>query len=319
MGISLYGSADETPQDWGRRNKQYKQFLWWLWESCVGSIFSALDIGATMLPRIWWIGTGIASSMPFHAAGDLVSHSAENTISRAVSSYVPTIRSLLHARARSETVSGPANALRKLLLVTMPTTPEKDNLDGVKEEANAIQLCVGSHFAITRIDKPTVSDVLRRLVSYDIIHFACHGVSHPEDPARSALILQKIDTDSTEAVQDLLTVQQVLETTSRSAQLAFLSACSTAENKVADLADEAMHIASTFFIAGFSHAVGSMWPSDDSVCVWIAERFYASLAEASLQGRSEAFARALHDGVLEVRSGKLREPLLWAQYVHIGP
>jgi CHAT domain-containing protein len=99
-------------------------------------------------------------------------------------------------------------------------------------------------------------------------------------------------------------------TISQLAQLAFLSACSTAENQVAHLADEAMHIASAFFIAGFSHAVGSMWPSDDCVCVRVAERFYASLAEAGFQEGTETFARALHDAVLEVRLGKLREPLL---------
>lgn len=45
----------------------------WLWFCCVNPILKELeDIQASDshdLPRVWWIGTGIASSFPFHAAG----------------------------------------------------------------------------------------------------------------------------------------------------------------------------------------------------------------------------------------------------------
>lgn len=152
-----------------------------------------------------------------------------------------------------------------------------------------------------------------------MVHFACHGISHPEDPARSALVLQETDTKSSKAIPDFLTVQQVLKT-SQLVQLVFLSACSTAENKISiRLVDEVIHIASAFFIAGFSHVVGSMWPSSDHTCVQVADHFYANLAESKSKELGEECAYALHNAVLEVRSRHLKQPLLWAQYIHIGP
>ena len=154
--------------------------------------------------------------------------------------------------------------------------------------------------------------------STDIVHFACHGEAHPNDRARSGLILQKAGASSLELIQDRLTVQQVLER-SKSAELAFLSACSTAENQVARLADEVLHIASAFFAAGLSHVIGSMWPSRDDICVQVTGRFYAGLACRGPNLATEASAYALHDAVREIQVQYMRCPLLWAQYRHIGP
>jgi CHAT domain-containing protein len=47
----------------------------------------------------------------------------------------------------------------------------------------------------------------------------------------------------------------------KGAKLAYLSACSTAENKIDQLADEVIHLASAFQVAGFRHVAGAMWVS----------------------------------------------------------
>ena len=89
-------------QDLGRNNREFRKYLSWLWEVCVKQVLiegkfrvQPLERG---LPRIWWIGTGLASSMPFHAAGDHSPRSKENTFSRAISSYTPSIKALAYAR-----------------------------------------------------------------------------------------------------------------------------------------------------------------------------------------------------------------------------
>ena len=97
---------------------------------------------------------------------------------------------------------------------------------------------------------------------------------------------------------------------SRPAQLTFLSACSTTENKAAILADETMHIASAFYVAGFSHVIGSMWPFDNGVCVSLSTHFYANLAKSSSQEQRRGRARGLHDAVGEVWAHNTRYPLL---------
>jgi CHAT domain-containing protein len=51
---------------------------------------------------------------------------------------------------------------------------------------------------------------------------------------------------------------------------AYLSACSTAENRASRLQDEVVHLASGFQVAGFSHVIASMRSSNDKVCVEMA-------------------------------------------------
>ena len=79
-------TAPKTRRDYGKNNAHYRRFLSWLWDSCVGDILRGLEAEYTtedqQLFRIWWIGVGAASSLPFHAAGIHAEHCPENTMSR---------------------------------------------------------------------------------------------------------------------------------------------------------------------------------------------------------------------------------------------
>ena len=75
----------------------------WLWSSCVKPILKVLTDSQISdsheLLRVWWIGTGIASSFPFHAAGQYTKNvgntqDSENTLSQIIPSYTPTIKAL---------------------------------------------------------------------------------------------------------------------------------------------------------------------------------------------------------------------------------
>ncbi|KAK3934877.1 hypothetical protein QBC46DRAFT_347180 [Diplogelasinospora grovesii] len=101
----------------------YLEYLSWLWEACVRQVLVEVGGGSDLtdgLPRIWWLGTGLASSMPFHAAGTHADGSTENTFSRAISSYTPSIKALGYARHRARATE---NARGSLLIAAMPTTP----------------------------------------------------------------------------------------------------------------------------------------------------------------------------------------------------
>ncbi|KAH6649509.1 CHAT domain-containing protein [Chaetomium tenue] len=82
-----------------------------LWTNCVrpvleklkkmGCLHVAADQAERGLPRVWWIGCGDASSLPFHAAGlDFNEGSANNALS-IVSSYTPTLKALAYSRSRA--------------------------------------------------------------------------------------------------------------------------------------------------------------------------------------------------------------------------
>ncbi|KAB5511380.1 CHAT domain-containing protein [Coniochaeta sp. 2T2.1] len=274
------------------------------------------------LPRIWWLGTGFASSMPFHAAGTHTAGSTENAFDRVISSYTPSIKALGHARQRARAT---ANAHGSLLIATMPTTPgsgdprdpqKPSDLPGVMEETNLIT-GAGRHLPTQRLDSPSVEQVVGSLKSCCIAHFSCHGYTDHRDPSNSGLILQSCEAGL--AAQDRLTVRRVSELSLAGARLAYLSACSTAENKAARLADEVIHVVSGFQVAGFPHVVGCLWPSIDRVCVEVASRFYSSLLGPGNSGWDDrAVASSLREAVMAVRATEMGMPLAWAQFVHYG-
>ena len=80
------------------------------------------------------------------------------------------------------------------------------------------------------------------------------------------------------------TVHRVSELSLARARIAYLSACSTAENKAARLSDEVIHVVSGFQVVGFPHVVGCLLPSIDGVCVEVASGFYGSLLQRGTTG-----------------------------------
>jgi acyl carrier protein phosphodiesterase len=81
-----------------RSSTQLQQLLRCLWSDCVRLVLKELGFLYPFcnrtLPRVWWIGTGLASSLPFHAAGDHSIGSVENAFSCVLSSYTPSIKML---------------------------------------------------------------------------------------------------------------------------------------------------------------------------------------------------------------------------------
>lgn len=126
--------------------------------------------------------------------------------------------------------------------------------------------------------------------------------------------------EGTAPKQDRLTVQTVSELNLRHTRLAYLSACSTAENKAARLADEVIHVVSGFQVAGFPHVVGCLWPSNDRICVEVAGGFYTALLDQrEMRWDTDEVAGALREAVMAVRAKERGTPLYWAQFVHYGP
>ncbi|KAL3470016.1 CHAT domain-containing protein [Aspergillus californicus] len=310
-------------QEDGKRNKRYLQFLLWIWKSCVRLVLDYLGLledtppsHPRNLPRIWWIGAGFASSLPFHAAGDHSAGSFDNTLSRAISSYAPTVKALSYAReqcGRRRSQDSP-----RLLYVAMPTTPAAKPLPGVNKEEQAIREAIGDTFSFQSLTLPDSETVMQKMKRCEVIHFACHGVSNPVDPSKSCLLLQTNGKELNDGpIVDKLTVQQISEMHLPGGNIAYLSACSTAENKAHFLADEALHIASAFQAAGFSHVIGTLWPVYDTVSADVASNFYSEIRYATSMG-DKRVAASLHRSLLLVREKLRNRPLAWAGYIHVG-
>ncbi|KAH0557190.1 hypothetical protein GP486_005017 [Trichoglossum hirsutum] len=275
-----------------RSQKQaYLQFLSWLWHECVRPVLDELhyrgEPSAEDLPKVWWTGTGLASLFPFHSAGDISVGPTGNA--------TPTLKAHQYAQDRTGT-SIPSYLPsrcdpRETLIVTMPKTPGTSNLPGTRAERSEIIAAMGSSVSVKTLEYSDVVSTMAQLQECDIAHFACHGVSDPVDPPRSGLILQTADEKPR---QDILSV--------REAEIAYLSACSTAQNQATRLLDEVLHVVSGFQVAGFRHVVGCLWPYDDKVCVEIAMSFYSELSGGGTYD-DRAIALALHKAVVKNTAG----------------
>lgn len=309
-----------------KKHEEYTLLLHWLWVSGVKPIFDHAKLKAQSsskkLPRVCWIGTGVASMLPFHAAGDK-SIDKENTFSYAISSYSSSIKTILQARRKAHKVESSDIANPRLLMIGMPTTKGHASLSGVEEEIKDIKTAVKSSLSVQSLLQPPPERVLSELANYDMVHFACHALPDSKNPLHGHLLLESDRLDSGEADKSgELTVEEIMKMDLKRARIAYLSACSTAENKSTRLLDEAIHLVSAFQVAGFAHVLGTMWPAPDGVSRDIAAGFYQNLASllSATRGIDEgrAVAEAFHLAVKEARSENDEEPLFWAQFVHFG-
>jgi tetratricopeptide (TPR) repeat protein len=318
--------AMKKKDEWYRLQQDFSAYLEWLWNVCVKHVVNVIEeaharASIPRLPKVWWIGAGYASSMPLHAAGVHTGKSRDNALDRIISSYTPSIKALAAARDQSRRATASKDA-GSMLIVTMPTTPKAPgtkrpgNLPNVVHEAAEIVNAVGSTINTNVAQGPSVKTTLAALPTCRIAHFACHGTSDATDPSNSGVILQRLAEDGT-LEQDRLTVRHISGLTMERAQVAYLSACSTAENKASRLRDEVLHLASGFLASGFPHVVGCLWPAGDEECVKVAARFY-SLLLCGEHGGSREPCRALHEAVVALRDQDPDLPLRWAQFVHYG-
>ncbi|EHA19678.1 hypothetical protein ASPNIDRAFT_52980 [Aspergillus niger ATCC 1015] len=297
------------------------ELLTWLWYTCVKLCLDALASDGVLasgdeLSRIWWIGAGAASALPFHAAGDYsngIPSNGESCLDRVISSYTPTIKALCNARQRASEALPRTRDTSSLLVVAMPETPEHGALYGVRQEVKGIIHSAGHALQIKEMQGPSAADVLSHLQNNttEMVHFACHGYSDPVNPMDSHLVLQKPQQQegvpsSTVLVPDQLKLSALLDTKAISRSwIAYLSACSTAEGKDQSLRDEALNIANGFLVAGFSHIIGSLWAADD-------EAFISRRAAADSEDLNRAVAEAVRDATLETRRKYANNPAAWA-------
>jgi hypothetical protein len=306
------------------------EILAWLWDAATGPVLEKLGYqtppaAGEPWPRVWWVPGGPLGQLPLHAAGyhsDRSSGQPPRTVmDRVISSYSPTIRALRRTRQHAAADTGTP---RRSLIVAMPVTPGHDKLPGVLAEVALVKallpdpvllsghLTPGSAPATAlAADAPTRANVLAQLPGCSIAHFACHGFSDPQDPSKSLLLLH-------DHASYPLTVASLAPVDLSHAQLAYLSACRTADTGINELIDEAINLATAFQLAGFPHVIGTLWQISDPVAVKVAAAFYARLRTSDGTLDTSKAASALHHTIRAQRDKHPDNPSLWAGYLHVG-
>jgi tetratricopeptide (TPR) repeat protein len=308
-GDFLTATADPTDP---KADKALTDVLGWLWDVLAGPVLDRLGVTGPpregqRWPRVWWSLSGMLSCLPVHAAGwhetrfDAV---PATVIDRVVSSYTPTIRALGHTRRPHP--DGATSWDGTGLVVAMPTTPDKPDLPGALDEAALLRQLRPDRCRVYHGAGATREQVLAAMRTAPWAHFACHGHADLDDPSTSHLLLNDHLTSP-------LTVLDVTRLRLEQAQLAFLSACSTAQPG-RRLPDEAIHLASAFQLAGYRHVIGTLWPIRDQAAITVTEEIYRRLTPTGEAGA----AGALHAATRRLRAQWAWQPSVWASHIHAG-
>ncbi|MFD7278272.1 CHAT domain-containing protein [Streptomyces sp. NPDC059862] len=304
--INAHGRSRPSPAQLVAAGATVRETLAWTWHKIVRPVLEL--VGAAdpvprqgVWPRVWWVPTGAFSALPLHAAQctsrDCELDGCGAALDAVVSSYVPGLQTLAYARTRARDRDSADHG--GALLVAAP----EDELPGVAAAAGYAAELLGAREPLVGA-AATREAVLAELGSTSWAHFGCHAATDPAEPSGALLHLPSGETVS---------VLEICRARPRSAQLAFLAACGTART-AERLTDEAIHITSSFLLAGFPTAVGTLWEIDSAHADHVTRDFYRRMTG---DGAATA-AHALHDTVRQLRRRIPDRPHIWAAYVHAG-
>lgn len=142
------------------------------------------------------------------------------------------------------------------------------------------------------------------------VHFACHGHLKPGRPFDSSFELFD---------EKHLTLLDIVENKLPHAELAFLSACHSAEQTPGSAHDEVLHLAAGMQFCGYRSVIGTMWEMNDEDGPFVVEHFYKRMLPKKDTQRIgyKGSARALQKTILLLRAQKVSVEK-WVNFIHIG-
>jgi CHAT domain-containing protein len=195
--------------------------------------------------------------LPIHAAGKYQGSDAVCTSDYFVSSYIPTLHSLIKAQSTWNPI--PRNVLAGLIFCEdSPKNSQADYLPEAAKEVRIVRECFESAHAqvLNTMSTQTMRAELLSLLENTpahVLHLACHGIQDA-DPLNSAIMLH----------DGHLTIEDIMRLSFPQATLAYLSACQTAKG-VQNAPDQAVHIAASMLFCGFRSIIGTLWCVADCV------------------------------------------------------
>ncbi|EIN05926.1 hypothetical protein PUNSTDRAFT_74062 [Punctularia strigosozonata HHB-11173 SS5] len=288
-----------------------------LWQDVVQPVLLALNIesatGKTR-PRLWWCPTGRFSHLPVHAAGTEECWCSDYV----VSSYIPTLGSLLAARRAYKPIK--KNDVQALV-TAVPSTllSEWSDLHWTVEEVGAVRQALSARATIglrqgggkpdllLNSDGLTTGRLLEELPQANILHLACHGYQNPENPLKSGFVMR----------DSMLTIEELMPVPLPNAFMAFLSACETAKGDGRQ-PDQTVHLAATMLFAGFKSVIATLWSMEDIDGPTIAKSVYSDIFSNDGEHLDpDEVAYALDEAIQKLRKDH-PDPSRWAPYVHLG-
>jgi hypothetical protein len=328
---------------WTESTQESAAVLEWLWDNVAAKVVTELGLDPAnppeRLPRIWWITTGPMAFLPLHAAGyypttqpQTADKPDDRQLDRlVVSSYIPTLRSLIDARR--EATPNPTMAVIALTdppgwIPKQEDDPGPDPLTGAHLDAEFLSTwprpgatqtattptadtgCEGSKpMPPLEGHRATADNALNALAGAGWAHLSCHAQADLTDASQTGFLVY----------DRLLSLEELAATQITNPQLAFLSACQTSLS-TPSLGDEAYHLAGAMLALGYRHAIATLWPAFDRVAAKVTTLFYPQVTTSGQPDPTNA-ARALNQTIRDLRTTNPEigaNPYTWAPYTHTG-
>jgi CHAT domain-containing protein len=257
---------------------------------------------------------GALSALPWPAVAEMASRRTDVTL-------LPSASTLLVVGSQDDFGPGRKLALGDPVYETevggrsVPWFARGRDLPRLEHSADEVRGITGPQDRVLLRGDASETAVKRELAtpsSWDVVHFACHGVMDRDAPSLSSLALTPTETDD-----GFLTAVEIFQMHVR-ARLVVLAACDMGRGKL--IAGEGvLGIARAFLAAGARRLLVSVWPADDRATTVLMKRFYEERAKSGV-GDDEALRRAQHF-VRRVEADGTRpwsHPYYWAGWVFWG-
>ena len=150
--------------------------------------------------------------------------------------------------------------------------------------------------------------------TYSTIHLATHGIIDNRQPLYSHLLLTKTVGDPEN--DGLLEAREIMNMNLH-ADLAVLSACETANGKIAP-GEGVVGMSWAFFVAGTRSMLVSQWKVNSASTSQLMVNFYQSL-ESNQKHAGPKKATSLRQAALRLmKDQRYRHPFYWAGFVLVG-
>lgn len=270
--------------------------LEWSWQHIVRPVLARMGYTRTpppgkRWPRVWWCVTGPATYLPLHAA---TASDGTSALERIVSSYTPTLRTLLRGRYRDRPRSPNA-------LVAAGST---EHVARELPRRNQVVARHWPHADVVSTETASSTDVLHQLPEYSWVHVCERSVAYPGQPAAGNVLAR-------ENAQGLGVVE-IGQVPLQHAELCTLGRCATAPETPSPAA---VTLPAALGFAGYVHVLGSLWETDERSVGDALEGVYAEI----VGGEIDHTGYALHDAARRLREEFPTDPSRWAGFVHVGP
>ena len=303
----------DSRQKYGLDSSQYDQTLAYvlaeLYKFIGKPVIDRLrQLNIPELSRLWWCPTSVFCSLPLHAMGPIPSDDGEMRyfLDIYICSYTSSLSALIQSRYRD---SGSQSSDRPSLLLVAQPDPSLPTVGGEIQVVKALDTEVASLISTAAIP----STIIDGFHHHRFVHFACHGTLAAGKPFDAGFELHG---------DERLTLLEIVRSHLPAAELAFLSACHTAEMTEGSIMDEVLHLAAAIQYCGFRSVVGTMWAMVDEDGRDLAENFYKALFSNSRKDQGipyhERSAKALRFAVKRLRRKRRIALERWVNFVHYG-